>query len=191
MVQNISGMEMLIIFDKTRIIPSIVRYEQISTAEKSQCQRVNLLVGTINNLHEIVGGLQESGKKVFVHIDMIGGIGKDSDAVSFFSKSVKVDGIITTKSSIVSAAKACGLLSVQRIFAIDTAALKTAIKTAKANQPDELELMPGLMPKIIRQVKALIDKPLIVGGLISSEREVVQAFENKADYVSIGNDKLW
>lgn len=173
------------------IIPSVVRYEQIPLIAKLKCKRVNLMTGSINNLKEIVQELKKHGKIVFVHFDLIRGIGKDSDAVSYLSQNIEVNGIITTKSPIISAAKACNLLSVQRIFAIDTAALNTAIKTVKASQPDEVELMPGLMPGIIHEVKTQINKPLIVGGLIRSQEEIQNAFLNKADYVSVGDERLW
>ncbi len=184
-------MEGVAIFDSKRIIPSVVRYEQIAFVEDLKCERVNLMIGTINNLNDIVKGLQAKGKKIFVHIDMIGGIGKDSEAVKFFSGSIRTDGIITTKSSVISACRACGLLCVQRIFAIDTAALKMAVKTVKSSQPDEVELMPGLMPRIVSKVKSLIDKPLIVGGLIDTPEEIKEAFGSGADYVSVGNERLW
>jgi glycerol uptake operon antiterminator len=57
--------------------------------------------------------------------------------------------------------------------------------------PDEVELMPGLMPRIIRDMKQRIKQPLIVGGLIRHKEEISSALQSGADYVSIGDAALW
>ncbi|MFA9379705.1 MAG: glycerol-3-phosphate responsive antiterminator [Acetanaerobacterium sp.] len=177
--------------DKSRIIPSVVQFEQIKTVLDSSCKRVNLLVGNINNLAEVVHRLHSANKRVFVHIEMIGGIARDKDAVKFLIHTCQADGVIATKTSLILAAKSCGVSCIQRIFAIDTSALKTALKTVQAAQPDEVEVMPGLMPEVIRQFKSSIPYPLIVGGLIKSSEAVSQALQSGADYVSTGHEALW
>lgn len=169
----------------------MVNYNQLPLVMNASCVRVNLIVGNINNIKEIVQQLHEAGKKVFVHAEMINGLSKDKDAVRYLAENIHVDGVTATKSVIISAAKSHKIASVQRIFAIDSSALRTAVKTIKANAPDEVELMPGLMPEIITQVKALILTPLIVGGLIKSVRDIENALQSGADYVSTGDAKLW
>lgn len=166
-------------------------YKQLDTVVMSKCARVNLLVGNINNIKEIVDRLHQADKKVYLHIDMIDGLGKDKDAVRYIAEQLKIEGIISTKGALITAARGCGIHSVQRVFAIDTAALKNAVKTLKVNNPDEVEIMPGLMPSIIKAVKPLIKRPLIVGGLIKSQRDAEIAFGSGADYVSSGCEKLW
>jgi len=122
---------------------------------------------------------------------MIDGLGKDKDAVRYIAEHLKIEGIISTRGVLISAARSYDIRSVQRVFAIDTAALKSAIKTLKTNNPDEVEVMPGLMPGIIKAVKPVVKKPLIVGGLIKSQRDAEIAFNSGADYVSSGCEKLW
>lgn len=177
--------------NKKRIIPSVVHVSQIPTAIQSQCERVNLMVGNINTIGELTARLRSSGKQVYIHIDMIGGLGRDKEAVAFVVEKLGVSGIITTKAHLVVAAKALHCRCVQRIFAIDTAALQTSFKMIEKHEPDEIELMPGLMPDVIRMVKSHTQKTLITGGLIRSERQVEQAFESGADYVSTGYEALW
>lgn len=166
-------------------------YSQLDTVVKSKRVRVNLLVGNINNIKEIVDRLHQAEKEVYLHIDMIDGLGRDKDAVRYISEQLKIEGIISTKGVLITTARSYEIRSVQRVFAIDTAALKNAIKTLKVNNPDEVEIMPGLMPGIIKAVKPIIKRPLIVGGLIKSQRDVEMAFNNGADYVSSGCEKLW
>ncbi|MBD0379965.1 glycerol-3-phosphate responsive antiterminator [Paenibacillus sedimenti] len=173
------------------IIASITEADQIAKALKSGVQRVNLMTGTINNLREIMEQLHDSGKQVFVHIEMVGGIGRDASSIQYLAEVFQVDGIVTTKSNAVAAAKQAGIRSIQRIFAIDSYAVETAVRMVKTCDPDEVELMPGLMPRVIRDVKQKIKQPLIVGGLIRYEEEIGQALDNGADFVSIGDSRFW
>ncbi|AJY75164.1 glycerol-3-phosphate responsive antiterminator [Paenibacillus beijingensis] len=173
------------------VIASITEERQVEKAAACGVRRVNLMTGTINNLGQIVGRLHDSGKQVFVHVEMVGGIGRDAAAIQYLANAFKIDGIITTKSNAVATAKQVGISSIQRVFAIDSAAVETALRMIKSCGPDEVELMPGLMPRIIREMKMKIKQPLIVGGLIRHDDEIKAALESGADYVSIGNDYFW
>lgn len=179
------------IFDLAKIIPSIVSYDQIDSALKSNCKRINLLVGNINDIEITIGKIHRADKKVYLHIEMIDGLGRDKDTIRYLAEHFRIDGIISTHGGLIAAAKKYNISSVQRIFAIDTAALKTSIKSIKTNNPDEVELMPGLMPSIIKSVKPIINKPLIVGGLIKTKKSIENALNSGADYVSTGYEKLW
>src|SRR5262249_25390422 len=96
-----------------------------------------------------------------------------------------------TKSNIITAAKQSNLRTIQRIFAIDTAAIHTAVRMINSTNPDEVELMPGLMPRITQEVKGMIKQPLIVGGLISHEEDVIAALASGADFISSGDPLMW
>lgn len=173
------------------MIASITRDEQISAALESGVSRVNLMTGHIGSLKEIIRKLHDAGKKVFVHVEMVQGLGRDKHAIGYLAETFQADGIVTTKSNAVAAAKQAGIKSIQRIFAIDTAAVQTAVRMIQSNQPDEVELMPGLMPRIIRELKQTIRQPLIVGGLIRYETEIREALESGADYISCGDPSFW
>ncbi|SMG57475.1 glycerol-3-phosphate responsive antiterminator [Paenibacillus aquistagni] len=173
------------------IIASITIDEQIAQAVASDVKRVILMTGNITNLRTIIESLHLSGKQVYVHTEMVAGIGRDASAIQYLADVFKVDGIVTTKSNAVAAAKQAGILSIQRIFAIDTAAVETAIRMITSCKPDEVELMPGLMPRVIEELKERISQPLIVGGLIRYEQEIEQALQSGADFVSIGHARFW
>ncbi|WP_243633142.1 glycerol-3-phosphate responsive antiterminator [Paenibacillus xerothermodurans] len=173
------------------VIASITEADQITDALASGVRRVNLMAGTINNLKPIIERLHDVGKQVFVHIEMVGGIGRDASSIQYLAEVFKADGIVTTKSNAVAAAKQAGIRSIQRCFAIDSAAVETAVRMINKCGPDEVELMPGLMPRVIREVKGKITQPLIVGGLIRHDEEIRLALENGADFVSIGDSRFW
>lgn len=173
------------------IIASVTKEEQIQSVLDSGVKRVNLMAGHIGNLETIIQQIHDSGKQVYVHLEMVSGLGRDSHTVDYLAKQFKLDGIVTTKSNAVAAARQAGIQSIQRIFAIDTAAVHTAIRMIASTQPDEVELMPGLMPRVIRELKNTIKQPLIVGGLIRYEEEIIEALESGADFISSGDPSMW
>ncbi|WHX49905.1 glycerol-3-phosphate responsive antiterminator [Paenibacillus woosongensis] len=173
------------------IIASITKPEQIEAAVQSQVQRVILMTGDILQMADIMERLQRTDKQVYVHLEMVGGLGRDHSAVHYLAKKFGADGIVSTKSNVIAAARQAGIRSIQRIFAIDTAAVDTAIKVIEQAKPDEVELMPGLMPRIIRELKTVLHQPLIVGGLIRHQAEIESALQHGADYVSVGDMRFW
>ncbi|PYI53828.1 glycerol-3-phosphate responsive antiterminator [Paenibacillus flagellatus] len=174
-----------------RMIASVTNERSLDSALASGVRRINLVSGGIDRLQTIVRRVRETDKRLFVHIEMVEGIGRDAAFIRYMAETFRPDGIITTKSGIVQAAKQAGLIAVQRVFAIDTVALDTALRTVAASRPDEVELMPGLLPRIVRHVKDRIDSPLIVGGLIRRREEAQEAFAMGADYVSVSDESLW
>ena len=56
---------------------------------------------------------------------------------------------------------------------------------------DLIEVLPGLMPKIIRRVAQLTGKPVIAGGLISDKEDVTAALSAGAVAVSTTNPAVW
>ncbi|MFX3632386.1 MAG: glycerol-3-phosphate responsive antiterminator [Candidatus Pristimantibacillus sp.] len=173
------------------IIASVTKEEQLVHVLQSDVQRINLMAGHIGNLEAFIDQLHEAGKQVYVHMEMISGLGKDAHAIAYLRSKFKADGILTTKSNAVAAAKQVGMRSIQRIFAIDTAAINTAIRMISNTNPDEVELMPGLMPRVVKELKMTIKQPLIVGGLIRHEQEIIEALASGADYISSGDPLMW
>ena len=173
------------------LIASVEAFDQLGAALDSDVERVNLLIGDINSLAELVSEVHEAGKTAHVHLELVGGIGRDGAAVRFLAERVGADGVISTKSSAVAAARQLGIDSVQRFFAVDTHAVTHALRQINASRPTEVEVMPGLMPRIIREVRGKLSQPLIVGGLIRHAREVEHALACGADFVSTGGADLW
>lgn len=173
------------------VIASVTREEQIPNAVDSRVERVILMAGTIMTLDGIMKCLHKKGKQVYLHTEMVGGIGKDASAVEYLVEMFGINGIVSTKSSMIMAAKHAGIPSIQRVFAIDSAAVDTAIRMVRQCRPDEVELMPGLMPRVIRTFKEQAGVPLIAGGLIRSRGEVEAALTSGADFVSIGDESFW
>ena len=88
-------------------------------------------------------------------------------------------------------ARELGLATVLRFFIIDSMALSNLSKQTREARPDCIEVLPGVMPKIIRKITGENKTPLIAGGLISDKEDVCNALDAGAVAVSSTNAKIW
>jgi len=131
----------------------------------------------------------EAGKAMFVHLDLAEGIGKDREGVEYLAN-CGVEGVISTRAQIIRFAKDCGLLTVQRFFALDSQGLDSVQEMMKSTHPHFMEIMPGVIPKVIQQF-ASGNIPVIAGGLIETKQEITAALGSNAIAVSTGCEQLW
>ena len=87
------------------IIAALKDIKSVEIAAKSKPKVCFILGGDIISAPKMVKTLKEAGKKVFVHIDMIAGMGTDASAVKYVARTWKPDGIITTRKGIIKCAK--------------------------------------------------------------------------------------
>ena len=64
-------------------------------------------------------------------------------------------------------------------------------KQLEAFEPDAIEIMPGVMPRIIRQIRSQTKTAIIAGGLLTDKKDVMAALEAGADAVSTTSVPLW
>ena len=147
-------------------------------------QSANLLT-----LKDKVRQAHDAGKYIMVHMDMAEGVGKDRTGIRFLAQ-CGVDGIISTKAQMIRIAKEFGLFTVQRFFALDSKGLESVDEMLCNSTPDLIEILPGVIPKVLmRFVKSSM--PVIAGGLLESKKEVTQALACGVIAVSTGKAELW
>lgn len=156
----------------------------------SSPELIFLLKSSILDIGNSIDRAHRKDKKLFVHVDLAEGIGKDEAGVSFLA-SLGVDGIISTRTGIVRAAKERGLICVQRFFMIDSRSVDTAAEALVQSRADMAELMPGVACKAITQMKKRTRVPIIAGGLIDEKSEIIAALSAGAAAISTGNAELW
>ena len=157
----------------------------------SESQIIFLLVGDICSVGRYVEIAKSAGKMVFVHMDLINGLGNKEVAVDFIREHTGVDGIISTKPQLVKRAKELGLFGILRIFVIDSMAFGNIEKQCASLVPDAVEILPGLMPKIIKKLCSTVNVPIIAGGLISDKEDVMNALTAGAVAISVTNQRVW
>lgn len=180
------------IINQQKIIASLRRKEDLAEiVHHPKIKTVFILNSTIFNLKKMVHDLKSTGKNVFVHIDLIEGLGKDPVGVKYL-KIMGVTGIVTTKLNLIKAAKEEGLLTIQRLFMVDSEAVKTGIKMAKQIKPEAIEILPAFIPKYyLETIQQELGIPTIAGGLIRTTEDVQQVFATGFDAISTSRRLLW
>lgn len=179
------------LLEKLEICPIVaaVHSELFSDAILSPAEVVFLLEGDIVSVGENISLAHQKGKMVFIHIDLLKGIGKDRQGVEFLKK-LGADGIISTRAALVKAAKDLDLLAIQRCFALDSQGLYSIEDMINSANPDLMEIMPGVISKVIEHFSKK-SIPVISGGLIETKSEVTAALAAGAVAVSTGKKELW
>ncbi|MBO9606024.1 MAG: glycerol-3-phosphate responsive antiterminator [Paenibacillaceae bacterium] len=172
-------------------IAAVQKEDDLAKAIASQVNVIFLLTGSILNVKAMVDRVKEAGKVVFLHMEFIEGIAADRGGIAYVAQHVQPHGIISTRSQVIRTAKELKLLTIQRMFLIDRNAIGKGIKMAEQAAPDAIEVMPGIMPRIVREMTALTPLPIIAGGLFAYRHEIDEALEAGALAVSVGSAELW
>lgn len=179
-------------FKKHPVIAGIRDDDSLKIALKSDVISLFILYGDIFALPKIMEAAREDDKLIFLHIDLIEGIGRDKKGVKYLEKNDLCDGIVTTKSNLIKAAKDEGLLAIQRLFMLDSAVLKTGEHLIEQNQPDAVEILPGIAaPYFVQHIRHKFLTPVIAGGLIRQRSEVEDLLQKGVFAVSTSNQELW
>ena len=166
-----------------------VREEDLEKAVRSPAEVIFLLGASVLHAGEEIRKVHEAGKKIFIHIDLSEGIGKDRHGIEFLAR-LGADGILSTKSAMIRFAKEFGMIAVQRFFAYDSQGVNGIGEILSTGHPDVMEIMPGVIGKVIRRF-AGGRIPLIVGGLVETKSEITAALELGAVAISTGKEELW
>lgn len=177
--------------EKNPVIAAVKDIGRLDEAIASNSEIIFLLCGNIFNLEEAVKKAKDKKKLIFIHVDLIEGFSKDATALKYINEKIKPDGIISTKNNQIKAAKELGLLTVQRLFIIDSLSIDTIVKVSTAIAPDAVEILPGIMPRITAKLSSSLKIPVIVGGLISEKEDIHKAVENGALGASTSASELW
>lgn len=157
---------------------------------QADVQTVFVLYGDICSICSIVGRIKDAGKIAIVHADLVGGLAAKEISVDFLRRSTQADGIISTRSNMIQRAKELGMIAILRVFLIDSMALETALN-AKNLKPDAIDILPGLMPSMLRKIRQLTGLPILTGGLITEKKEVMQALKAGALAISSTAPAVW
>lgn len=177
-------------FESYPIIAATKNEADFDAALDSDVQTLFMLSSDLLTLDECSERAHASGKLLFVHTDFVEGLSKDAAGVRYLATK-HVDGIISTRSNIVTAAAELGLTSVQRFFMIDSRSVDTALETLRTSRADMVEIMPGIAYKAIERINAKVSIPIIAGGLIEQKDEIFKALGAGASMISTGKHELW
>lgn len=178
-------------FSSCPVIPAVNDEESLIKAIETDLNVVFVLYGDLCTIGTIVKRLKEAGKTVLVHVDLINGLSAKEVAVDFVKTQTLADGVISTKLAVCQRASELHMLSVYRVFMLDSRAIETARKQAHVLKADVVEILPGVMPKIIKLMSGIYKCPVIAGGLIQDKEDVLQALDAGAISISTTNTDVW
>jgi len=179
-------------FSKNPIIATIRNNEDFEYALNSKVTALFILKGDILDLPDMMERCKISKKLVFLHIDFIKGIAKDKEGIIYLSRKKLCHGIVTTKSNLIEVAKNESIIAVQRLFLLDSAALKTGEQLLIHHQPDAVEILPGIAaPYFIDHIHRKLICPVIAGGLIREKNEIDYLFNKGVLAISTSRKELW
>jgi len=192
-MSDINKKEFCEILERSPVIAAVFDTADLPLAIESPCEIIFLLCGNICELSGIIAGARKKGKKLFVHLDLLGGIGKDQFSVQYMKNIFNPDGVITTKGNMAKHAHDAGLFVIQRFFLLDSKSYESILKTVKSADvdADAIEILPGIIPSAIGKICRLSKIPVITGGMIREKSEALDSLTAGAIGVSTSCQELW
>jgi len=174
------------------VIASVNSPEVFETALLAPTRTLYILTGNPLTLPTLLKRARDRGKLCMVNMDFLDGLARDRFAVEFLAASGAA-GIVSTRFESLKAARNLGLVTVQRTFAIDTAAVTASKKSLAQFLPNAVEVLPAMVaPRVGKQLReAHPNLTIIGGGLIEGVREIEELLAAGVDAVTTSNPKLW
>ena len=173
------------------VAAAIKSNEDMQVALDSDALLLFILRGDAFQLPQFVAEAHRLGKGIVVHIDLIGGVGKDRAGIQYLHQ-IGVDAIITSRSQLVSAARAEGMTTIQRLLLLDDSALESGVRTIVRAAPDIVEVLPGIIfPEVAATLQQLLAGPFIAGGFIRTAADVARIRAAGAILSSTSTYQLW
>lgn len=176
------------------IIAAVRSLKEIDKGLRADVGTFFILECSLSQLKNITKMMHENQKEWYLHIDLVKGLKEEEAAIEFLAREIKPTGIITTRKSLIPIARSYTLRTILRFFAIDSVSLRNIVRTAQEVRPDYVEVLPGIVPKVISRLHEQLDPigiKIITGGLVDNLCEVQAVIEAGAHAVSIGNNEFW
>ncbi len=176
--------------ESSPLIPAVKNDEGLGKSLTCDQRVIFVLYGDICGIRDIVREIRQHGKLAIVHADLIAGLGSKEAAVDYLHQ-IGADGIISTRPGFIKRGRELGLFTIHRFFVFDSLSLQNVAKGASISHPDIVEILPGLMPKVIARVCQAVEAPVICGGLIEDKNDVMAALGAGAMAISTTDQAVW
>ena len=174
-----------------KVIPAISSFKNLEKFLRLNLEYCVILNFHINHLPMVITQLKKADRKCIVHSGMIKGLSSDNAAVEYLIQTLKVDGIIATKPSVIQVAKRNNVLSIFRMFLIDSTSFEKGVSSFETCQPDMVELLPAISYQLLNTVKERITAPIIGGGMITSKEMIDDCINGGMISVTTSEPSYW
>ncbi|MFZ5975662.1 MAG: glycerol-3-phosphate responsive antiterminator [Bacillota bacterium] len=183
--------ELVDILIENPVVAAVRDGSMLERALESDARVVFMLFGSIGEMERQCSRLYDAGKIFFLHVDLIEGLRPDAVGVRYIASKMKPAGIITTKGACVRMAHDAGLFAIQRVFLLDSSALRSGVQNIVSCRPDLVEILPGVSDRVLTIAQEQISLPMIAGGLIYNKEDVITALSAGVIAVSTSCESLW
>jgi glycerol uptake operon antiterminator len=180
---SIKGRDLLKI-EQQIVIPAARTIKDFESLLATSIEYIVVLDVHIGQLIHLSKMGRQHEKKLLVHADLVQGLKPDEAGAQFLCQWIQPTGLISTHASVMVTAKKHGIISIQRIFLLDSHALATSVRVIKHCDPDYVEILPGVVPKLVREVASQTKRKVIAGGFIETMDEVTEVLAAGASAVS-------
>jgi glycerol uptake operon antiterminator len=180
------------VLENRHIIAAIRNAEALAAVEKSPTETVYLLFGNPLNIGDLLKRVRDQGKLPLVNLDLLSGFSRDAINAEYLA-ACGAAGIVSTHGEVLRASRKHGLITVQRTFALDSAAIEAGLRTIRQFTPDAVEILPAIAaPRVFARFREVHPHLRIVaGGLISDLKEVETLLAAGIDAVSVSDPGFW
>jgi glycerol uptake operon antiterminator len=177
----------------TKVIPVAESRAQLAQVLEHTRGRAVLLRHC--NLFDCVPLLESAlrrGFSFYANADHMDGINADLAGLQYLAGQLHISGIISNNPKVLVWGKNAGLETIQRIFAVDSTGLETALETVDMRTVDLLDISPALViPHIIPRLQVKPPLPFIGSGLITTQAQVQAILRSGAIGVTTLRTDLW
>lgn len=177
--------------NKNSIIATVHDLDKLDNALDSKCEIIFLLTGNIFNLKEISNRVHLKNKGLYIDVDSIDGFSKDTWGLEYIIKNICPDGILTSKQNLVKLSKDMGVFTIQRLFVSDSYSLNKILNSLKVDRPHAVEVLPGIMPNIMKNIIDSTKISLIASGLIRDKKDIDLSFKAGAIAIATSKEEMW
>ena len=176
-----------------QVIPVIEnRLQFVHAFDAPQVSAIILRHCNLFELQTLLERTYRKGLAVYVNIDNIEGIHADSAGLNYLADHFHVAGIISSNPRTLYLGKQLGLETIQRIFAMDSTGLETAIESVDRQFVDLLDISPALvLPYVIPFLVTPLPLPFTASGLIQSDQQIQAALQCGALAVLVTRSEFW
>lgn len=178
------------LLENNPVIAAVKDEETLNDALSSNAEIICVLFGNLITIRDISQKISENNKIGIIHIDLVEGVSNREIVLKYLKEETYFKGIISTKPQMVKAARKYELYAIQRVFVYDGISLNN-VKKHLACDCDALEILPGIMPKVIEDLSSYFEQPIVAGGLIETKEEVIQALNCGATSISTSKKEIW
>jgi glycerol uptake operon antiterminator len=186
-----SSKSLLSVSDRQKIIPVIEnRIEFLRALNAPQISTLLLRHCSLLDLRPILDRAYEHEVAIYVNVDHIDGIHPDSAGLRFLAHQLHIAGIVSSNPRILALGKGFELETIQRLFAVDSTGLETALESVDSHNVDLLDISPALViPYVVPHT--VLPLPFIGSGLVSTFQQVQSVLRAGALRVTTARSELY